>query len=581
RFLTQVARARSEVEAGLRLSDADVKAQAQGLVELPELRRQCFAELEKMLALKRRLDARPELRRFYLWAQLAALRPKSLAARHAGANPIPTPEFLAAAQQPPKSAGLVDVLVRPRLDLANDTGFVTIEASTSGRQRAQAGLFDASGALVAFAAQSAQAGVEDAPWRAAMLRVPSPRYWFPDCPYLYTVRIGIFQPDGKALDWREQPVAFRDIRIVESDVTAAMRHAWAWPVTDYTFVINGQPFFPLGTVCSPLPEQFGEQAADLFDELWLNFQRTYGRFATRLEGSLGRLFAERGLTFLAALGPNYKDIQHYASAASGLEEYRELARECKAVAGHPAVLTFEVGNEAELDIWGADLGRSYKNDLWQCFNEVTKVLREELAPSVPVSYTRAWGYKTVLPLPREDYSGVNQYTGRYSGRMSTMTAALGSLARATAYENKPFGVTEWNGPKYSWATNGVSGLEEEGSARYVHQYFENLMRTPMTVLSTEFVLNWVVTPTEDLTTLPLAEGMKRRDQWKWNLSLGTPWHPSIWPDLCLDLPARRAMRGFQSPLHPISTTPGALVIAASAAHKPAGERLRAALAALG
>ena len=559
-FLTHAARPRSEFEAKALGGDAAVRAQVGRLAELPELRRKCFDELEALLRLKRQLDARPGLRRFHLWAQLHALRITD-------PEPWPAPpprlsaEFAAALAAPPEepSGELVDLDVRTRFDRRADRGSVTVQAPARRTQGETfgAGLFGPDGKPVAFG--SLGLGKEPA---ALELRVDQPAWWFPDCPWLYTLRVGLFR-QGEAVDWLEQPVAFREIRIVECDVSPTMRHAWAWAPADYTFAVNGQPYFPQGTVCGALSREHLDEAATLFKELWLDFQRTYGTWLPRLDGPFGDVFARHGLSYLASVRPDYTRIRSYASSRAGLDDYRALVRGSRALASHPAVLTLEIGNEAELPVWGADLQSVYGRDLWHGFNEAARVLREEAEPTVPVGYVRAAHFGHVLPVPREDYSGVNQYTGRYWGRRATISADLAALAQQAALDHKPVAITEWNGPKYSWATAGVSGVDEQGAAQYVFDYFRRMTRTPGIVLSTEFVLNWIVTPVEDLTTVPLAEGLRRRAAWSWSLQQGTPWYPRIWPKLLTDTPARRAMRGFQSPLFTLCSTPGDIVVASA------------------
>ncbi|MBU0606907.1 MAG: hypothetical protein KKI08_03435, partial [Armatimonadetes bacterium] len=414
---------------------------------------------------------------------------------------------------------------------------------------------------------------------ALRLAVPQANLWFPDCPYVYTLEAVLLR-DGRAVDRLRQKIAFRDLRVVETDVMPTLRHAWGWALTDYTFCCNGQPVFPRGTV-GGFNRQYPDESAALCRELWLTFERNYGSSVARLSDVQADDMATRGLTLTGSLAPDYTGLRQYVSAASGLEDFREMARRTAWLADHPALLSLQVGNEAELDCWGADLRSSYGDDLWHVFNEVTRVVREEWQPTLPLAYVRAANFNSVLPVPREDYSGVNQYTGRYWGRRATIPADLGELALSSAREHKPIAITEWNGPKYSWATRGVSGVDEEGAAQYIADYYRHMTRTPGLLMSTEFVLNWVVTPVEDLTTVPLAEGLKRRAAWKWALQQGTPWFPQIWPDLLTDTPARRAMRGFSSPLYELTEAPGEIVILADAARQADAARLAEELHALG
>ena len=580
RFLSRRPRTLAEIEAEVLAKGADVRQRLDELRAEPDPRDAAFAELEAGLRLKRQIAGDPELRRFHLWAQLHALRPKALGPRHAGPAPRVPPSYARLEGGELSQEGLIAPVARPELDLATDRGVVDIEVelyAAVADRRLQAALHAADGRVVAFGEATTAA---DAPMRLR-LELAAPHYWLPDCPYTYDLVLALWGGDELEDTWRGK-VAFRQIRIVESDVTATMRHAWGLPPADYTMAINGQPFFPTGTVCREgSGADVPRQTADLFEELWLDFQRTYGSAARTLDGELGRAFEERGLCFAASLRPSYAGIRQYRTAADGFEDYREQLRTARAALHHPSLLTIEIGNEAELSVWGANLPTYYAEDLWHCFDEAARCVREELAPAVPVGYVRVAHHRRVAPVPREDYSGINQYTGRYWGRMSTMAPDLAALSHVAEREAKPFGVTEWNGPKYSWATSGVGGVTERGAAHYIYRYFDTLIRTPMTMLSTEFVLNWVVMPLEDLTTVPIEEGLAWREQFRWSKQKGCDWYPHIWPPGPADTPPRRAMRGFQSPLFFLRLAPGPVVIAHVPERHAEAEKLVAALAALG
>ncbi len=540
-FLTQEPHRRGLLEARAAQDEASVRAHIDELADLPVLRQACFDELQGILALKRRLDAQPDLRRFYLWAQLAAMR-REIPTSEAPRNLEVSNEFMEACAQPPEqvSGELLDLVARSRIDPVTGTGVVRIATSVGSGEAdgtVRAGLLTPGGRVAAFREMDLSGEQTD-----LSLTVPDPQLWFPDCRYLYTLHVGLFR-DGKPVDWVQQKLCFRDVAVRESDVTATMRHAWSWALSDYTVTVNGQPYFLRGTVCGEARSR-AEEAEPLFRELWLDFNRTYGSFLSGLTADQADDLASRGLTYFGSLSPNYRGIRRYVSSQEGLDEYAETVRRSRWVADHP------------------DLPGVYGRDLWHCFNEATKVLRRELRPSLPVGYVRAANHRQVLPIPREDYSGINQYTGRYWGRRCTMASDLHALSLAATLGNKPMGITEWNGPKYSWATRGVSGVDENGAAEYIFDYYRTMLRTPMTLLSTEFVLNWVVTPLEDLTTVPLGEGLKRRDRWRWSKQQGVPWYPAIWPDLLTDTPARRAMGGFYGPLYELCEGRGQIAVLA-------------------
>ncbi|MGC9316490.1 MAG: hypothetical protein ACP5KN_00470 [Armatimonadota bacterium] len=575
RFLTHREPPRATFERSAPMDAEQVREQASRIAELPRLRQQCYRELDGILALKRRLDERPELRRFYLWARLAAMRREG-SPPAAAARAQPTPEFLAASEAPPeqRTGELLDLTVRVHLQDDYQAGSVAVRASLDREAVVQAGLFAPAGEIVAFGTTEP----EDAEI-ALTLTVTDPLLWFPDCRRLHTLRVGVFD-EGEASDWVEQRVAFRRIEIVESDVSATMRHAWAWAPADYTVAVNGQPYFLRGTRCGHVRE-FPERAAELFDELWLDYQRTYGSFVDGLSPQDANALAERGFGYIGSLCPDYDSVRSYQSMREGFEPFREAVEYSRWAVDHPLLIGMEVGNEAELAAWGADLPAVYGDDLWHVFNEVTGIVRQTLQPQIPVAYVRAARFHNVRPVPRCDYHGVNQYTGRYWGRRCTIAPDLAKLAFAATCDNAPLGITEWNGPKYSWATRGVSGVDEEGAAAYIFDYFRQMTRTPAIVLSTEFVLNWVVTPLEDLTTVSLQEGLARRDEWRWTLQKGVPWYPHIWPDLLTDTACRRTMQGFQSPMFDLCRTPGEIVVGATQRHIDEARRLAEILRGLG
>lgn len=555
-FLTWAQAPRSSFDVAIPTDAAALRKRAPEMLQLPRLRAQCYAELEQMLTLKRQLDARPELRRFYLWAQLARLRSLQTPAVETPA-PVAPSEFTAAAAQPPEPTGeLGEIHARAEL-AAGASGRVTVafrECVAEEGDRLLAGLYTPGGRLAGFAQAPA------AEQALMVLLVPQATRWFPDFPYLYELRVGLFR-GGKAIDWYAQKLAFRDIRVVEADVTPTMRHTAKWSMTDYTFVVNGQPWFPRGTVCSEVMGRV-EEGRQIFRELWLEFHRTYGSAATGISPQHADELAAAGIQLVLSMGQDYRAIRSYVSSARGMEGYREAARRSAWVFDHPLTIAAQTGNEAELAVWGADLPAVYGDDLWHVFNETNRAFHEETDCQVPTGYVRASSFGSVLPVPRDDYSGVNQYTGRYSGRRCTITSDLGALAEAATLENKPIAITEWNGPKYSWATRGVSGVDEQGAAAYLADYWRTMLHTPTLLLSTEFVLNWVLTPLEDLTSVPLSEGLANRARWHWNNQQGVPWYPSIWPDLLSDVPTRHALAGLQSPLYDLCESPGPLQVLA-------------------
>ena len=557
---------RDELSPGRPRSGTQWVADAlQAAGELPQERAQCLRLLGAIEALKQSLS--PEAKAALLKAEAVALAMPPAAAARAKVNPA-----LPAAADP--SGDLAGVVIRPgwvRGD-GGAAGSLSIQTHNVGTGRIEALLVGPGGDAV----WRGEAALQDGQASFGSLPVQP---WFPDCPHRYDLTIVLTQ-NGKAVDTLTRNVAFRDVRVVESDLSATLRQAWDLGPTDYTFLINGQVWFPRGTVCNDL-SRYPAETVELFDELWLQFQRQYGDTMSWIGGPAAQLMVDKGQSLLTALGPSYEDIRTFESAEQGLEYYRDRCRNVAQALFDPVTLVVQVGNEDELAVWGADLQSVYGDDLWHIFSEMITCLREEANPAVPVSYVRAAHYGSVLPSPGEDYSGVNQYTGRYWGSRRTIAADLSTLSLASYYDDAPFGVTEWNGPKYSWATRGVSGVDEAGSASYIFDYWRELQRASGSVLSTEFVLNWVVTPVEDLSSVPLEQGLANRAQWEWSNQQGTPWYPRIFPDLLTDTPARRAMRGFDSPIFDLAEAPGAITILSEPARKADAVRLQAVFTKLG
>lgn len=544
-------RDRAALEACVPADPAQIRAQLDQLADLPRLKARCLTELEAILQAKRRLDTDPEKRRAWLRAQLPATR-----------SPLPP------APPQPLDAGLTKALAQPEPPASGELGEVITRAGW-----APAPWFRCTVQLPELLAGDELLTALRAPdgtvvWWSSLPVLANPAQveahdlpvaaWTPEHPLLHDCVIAL-RRSGSIVDVRRCPLAFRDLGVIASDLTGTMRHAWGWAAEDWSFRLNGQPWFPRGTVLNDL-SRYPEEGSALLRELGLEFYRNYGYHPGTITGRLGERFRQDGLLLLAALGPTYPDVTSFESRHGGFDSFRAALRHDRALVHDPAVLAVQVGNEAELAVWGADLGSSYGEDLWQPFEEALAVLREEAAPAVPLSYVRAASYKAVAPVPAEDYSGINQYAGRYWGSRRTISADLGALGFHAAAAGKPYGVTEWFGPKYSWATSGISGVDEAGAARYLVDYQQALERAPGSVLSTQFVLNWVVTPVEDLTTLPYAEGRRQRENWTWSLQQGTPWYPHVFPNLLTDTPGRRQLRGMNSPLHDLVETPGRIVV---------------------
>jgi hypothetical protein len=212
---------------------------------------------------------------------------------------------------------------------------------------------------------------------------------------------------------------------------------------------------------------------------------------------------------------------------------------------------------------------------------VAELAGVEADPDSPIMYVRAGSFRQVPPLPHEEMCGINQYTGRYSGRIDEIDRNLAELAMEALFCDRPLLITEWNGPKYSWASSGIGGVTRRGAAYYLERYWRAMINTPGIAGSSEFTLNWVIAPFEDLTTQTREEAWKDRPEHHQFGGGYTADHvPSVGPDKAVRGPCFRSMRAFHGPLYLMASTPGQIHIV-SAAGDGVAPRLAAALAACG
>jgi hypothetical protein len=138
---------------------------------------------------------------------------------------------------------------------------------------------------------------------------------------------------------------------------------------------------------------------------------------------------------------------------------------------------------------------------------------------------------------------------------------LAELAAEATLANRPIAITEWNGPKYSWATGGIGGITLRGAAYYLEKYWRAMMDTPGIVGSAEFTLNWVIAPFEDLTNQSREEAFKNRLK---HSSFGgghTSDHvPLLNADIVVPDDCYRSMQAFHSPLYVMCRKPGDIII---------------------
>lgn len=409
------------------------------------------------------------------------------------------------------------------------------------------------------------------------LHIAAPRRWSPGYPYLYRVRSVVYE-GSKAVAAEERPVGFRRITAGASDLAPTLRHAWQPSVWDGTMRLNGQPYFPNGA-CYHLPH--GKTIADvapLLRDLWVEALRYYGWSFHPHHWQAGD---QEGIGSYASLAPAYKTMVDPLTFQMGMEAYCRQLTSVLPELRHPSILNVQIGNEVELNMWGADLSTTSPEAMWLPLEQACNAMRA-IAPDAPITYVRAGRFQPIPPLPGEDLVGLNQYTGRYGGRIEQIGARLDLAARQCQSTFRALGINEWNGPQYSWASRGIGGVTERGAAYYLQRYYETMIDTPGIALSSEFTLNWVLWRVEDLTTHSREEEWRDRPPYaKFGGGYTADHVPAVPLEQVYRGPAYRAMQAFQSPLYPLLRTPGKLVIAHGADGASLAHRLATALAPLG
>jgi hypothetical protein len=342
-------------------------------------------------------------------------------------------------------------------------------------------------------------------------------------------------------------------------VTPTLRHLRQHGQPDWTMRENGRAWFPR-MACynwSNLAATV-QQGHRLLDDLWVDGLRRYG-----LSNRPGAWDAQDklGVPFLHSLAPGYRTLNGWQDIATFREHYTTLFGLLSEHANRPFQAVVQAGNEVELACWGASLPAAFPGALYQPLDLGAELLGKIYARRSPVMYVRAGHFRSVPPLPHEDISGVNQYTGRYSGREDEVARDLAELAREAAFCDRPIMITEWMGPKYSWATGGVGGVTRRGAAYYLEKYWRAMIETPGIVGSSEFTMNWVIAPFEDLTTQTHEEAWKNRPKHSGFGGGHTADHvPLVGPADAVHGPCFRSMQAFQSPLYIMANSPGPIGI---------------------
>ena len=384
--------------------------------------------------------------------------------------------------------------------------------------------------------------------------------WSPFIPNTFPLLLLAY--DGKkvvAFDRRE--IGFRSANILQSGVNTLLRHVGNHNRPDWFYAYNGQPSFFRTSVYSQVEKSLDEcptETVRLLQELWVEGYRNYGMPKNTLHWQNGEHY---GVGRLSSFAPSYKSLRDFGDIDSLLRKYSYDLEDIIPLSSRANSFVHQVGNEVELDSWGASINAAFPGTSFQPLDIIAQQLVDNNCDTVPIMYVRAATFNKVEPLPHEDISGINQYTGRYGGRMDEAPRDLAELAAEATLANRPIAITEWNGPKYSWATGGIGGITLRGAAYYLEKYWRAMVNTPGIVGSAEFTLNWVIAPFEDLTNQSREEAFKNRLKHSQFGGGHTSDHvPLLNADIVVPDDCYRSMQAFHSPLYIMSRTPGDIVV---------------------
>jgi hypothetical protein len=501
----------------------------------------------------------PELRRLYL-SSFEQRLPVAVAGAPASAPVIA--DSLAGLPLPPRPLNPARLSTRT-VSGAGGLGVAIRVAGLDPAADLRATLLSSAGDILASARGQGESLVLPAA-RAAV--------WRPGQPWRYRLRVAVLEA-GRLAVYDERDIGVRTAAVIPAGPTPLLRHVTQRRQPDWSFQLNGECWFPRMTVYHwPEPGNSEVAGARLFADLWLDGTRAYG---FRVEAAAWERSERLGLATLTGLAPSYRPLESWDDLATWEAEYAAACRRAVPFSDRPAQIVAQVGNEVELAAWGADLGTAFPDALYQPLDVAAAVLRREWDPAVPIMYVRAGTFREVPPLPHEQLCGVNQYTGRYSGRLDEVDRDLAELARYSLWADRPLMITEWMGPQYSWASSGVGGVSPRGAAYYLERYWRAMINTPGIVGSSEFTLNWVIAPFEDLTNQTRAEAWKDRPPHDAFGGGHTADHiPVVGPDQARrDGPCFRSLQAFQSPLYVMAGSPGAILVCGEGAERLA-EALR-------
>ncbi|MBN2448855.1 MAG: hypothetical protein JXR77_00615 [Lentisphaeria bacterium] len=485
------------------------------------------------------LAAQPELRRSYL-ASFVRPPPPTAAAAPAAPPGALFPEGTFPARDRRPDAIRIRALGRPDgWAIAADAPGETAARELSVEIR------DLSGRLLASGRGAAVPGL--------ILPLPGAVPWEPRAPSLLEACAMV--TDGAAVTAScRRRIGLRTVAVLPAAANPMLRHTRHRRQPDWTFLLNGQPWFPRMTRYHwPDAERTVTSGVRMLGDLWVDGFRDYG-FALR--ETAWRQNSSHGMALFASLAPSCRNLRGWDDVDTWRMGYVQRCRQSRAAVDAPHVITAQVGNEVELAVWGADLAGAFPDALYQPLDIAAEALRQTLEPTLPVAYVRAGSFRAVPPLPHEHVTGINQYTGRYSGRTDEIDRNLAELAREALWADRPLAITEWMGPKYSWASTGVGGVSPRGAAYYLERYWRAMINTPGIVGSSEFTLNWVIAPFEDLTNQSREEAWRNRPRHSAFGGGSSADHvPLVGPEDAVRGPCFRAMQAFHGPLYLIVNSP--------------------------
>ncbi len=513
-------------------------------------RNELYALRDRVAQLEDRLREIPEMRRAYLTSfesPLPSSGPLEALTDLSPIDAVPLPE-----------TSLRPTRVRTQTVLVGDRPALWIEGrNLPDDSQILADLHDRAGRLLAAGSGPATG------WSLSPERAPP---WEPGQPHTYTVRCLVLI-DDQIYSFSQRLVGLRTAELRIGGPDALLRHATLRRQPDWSYQINGRSWFPrVAAYHWPDTEQTMTEGVRMFGDLWVDGVRRYG-FA--LQPAEWDLFSEHGLGMFTSLAPNHRSLQGWDDVKPWVEDYQNDLGRAIPFSDSPHQLMAQSGNEAELTIWGASLRSAFPDALYQPLDLAARRLGQVVQPNAPVMYVRAGSFHQVPPLPHEQVSGVNQYTGRYSGRMEDIDRNLAELSRQALWADRPIMITEWMGPKYSWASTGVGGVTRRGAAHYLQRYWRAMIDTPGIIGSAEFTLNWVIGPFEDLTNQTREQAWKDRPPHSQFGGGRTADHvPQVGPGQAVrSEPTFRAMQAFHGPLFLKVNRPGPILIAGRQAER--------------